>query len=304
MIWSTHLQPPEYLRATRFAILPKAYCKIIANKCNIFDNSIVLDVGCGTGCFSKYLSFSVQNVDFIGVDKDYNFIANQETMYGNNNFKIIHSDAYDLPFDENFFDSVISHTLFNCVNWPDLALQEMIRVTKIGGTISSLLPISFAYESYFEKEGNYINATFIKELNYLEKELENALSHIGLSSNKINCGLNGLEIPSLFRKNLLINVSILPVGCAFSLSDNSLDIQEKKFYIENLYLGKIKKINNLQTYPDFQNYFDLSKIENYKKLLKEKKEYYLCHLNDNDIWEIISYTSLLVCGQKEKRNVN
>lgn len=97
-------------------------------------NKIILDHGCGEG------GFSIAMIDFqpkliIGLDKFSNMtIANiiiNDNAY--NNIKLINDDI--ISQDMNQYDYIISHDSFEHFDKPEKELDEMIRVTKIGGHI-------------------------------------------------------------------------------------------------------------------------------------------------------------------------
>jgi ubiquinone/menaquinone biosynthesis C-methylase UbiE len=100
----------------------------------------VLDVGCGSGIDTIALSKLVgSNGEVFGVDYDNAMIAGAEKYAEkegvSTRVKYKLADATSLPFDEGFFDSCRSERLFQHLPNTGLALREMIRVTKIGGTV-------------------------------------------------------------------------------------------------------------------------------------------------------------------------
>lgn len=103
----------------------------------------VLDVGCGSGIDTIALSQIVGPTGQVfGVDHDNNMIAESERYAVKEGVSVWvkHklADATSLPFDAGYFDSCRSERLFQHLPKPVLALQEMARVTKIGGTIVAL----------------------------------------------------------------------------------------------------------------------------------------------------------------------
>jgi ubiquinone/menaquinone biosynthesis C-methylase UbiE len=83
----------------------------------------LLDVGCGSGFLTNLMekSFVVTAVDFV---KDEHFLAKIETT------KFIESNATELPFEDNSFDTVVcAHTLEHVKNI-NKAISELKRVCK------------------------------------------------------------------------------------------------------------------------------------------------------------------------------
>tara|TARA_B100000242_G_C42928766_1_gene430745 strand:+ start:90 stop:758 length:669 start_codon:yes stop_codon:yes gene_type:complete len=93
------------------------------------ENPKILDIGCGKG-FLLYDFLKVRpNAKLFGIDISKYAINNSKNEIRNN---IIHGSATSLPWEDNFFDLVISINTLHCLHAFDLftALQEMERVGK------------------------------------------------------------------------------------------------------------------------------------------------------------------------------
>ena len=103
----------------------------------IHDGDAVLDVGSGTGV----LAFAVRGADptgtITGVDlsPDYVAYAAHHHVEARVHFEV--GDAQKLPFAAATFDATVSLLVLNFVPDPALAVREMKRVTKPGGTIAA-----------------------------------------------------------------------------------------------------------------------------------------------------------------------
>ncbi len=299
MLWSQYIQNAHDLDATRQILLNTEWGESLKNRCKIQDSSKVLEIGCGTGCFTEFISKYTQNVDFYGLDRDNNFIKQAKRVKGDNRVHYICCSAYDLPFKDNEFDTVFSFTFFNCVEDPYTSIKELKRAAKKGATISSITAMSF--DSTMLYGGNYpSNCKWNDELKELNKEYMIALEASGLGAHSISKGISTAEMPQFFCENGLKRISIFPLGYAFSLSDASIPYVEKETYIKNLYLGQIKRLDALSNYPKFIGLFPKNKIEFLKELLSKKKNFWLDNLEDNSIWEWVGGSMLLVTGVNEK----
>jgi ubiquinone/menaquinone biosynthesis C-methylase UbiE len=91
-----------------------------------------LDVGTGTGAFAFALAPRVR--EMVGVDRDEAMVERaRESAPGNVEFVV--ADGEQLPFDSFSFDlSVTARTLHHTAR-PELAIAELTRVTRPGGTI-------------------------------------------------------------------------------------------------------------------------------------------------------------------------
>ena len=92
----------------------------------------VLDVGCGQGAFLEQIK---EYKSISGVDYSEKAIIKIKTLM-NGNFRV--SEANNLPFNDNSFDTVICFSVFhyfNSVNYSKEVINELVRVTKPLGQI-------------------------------------------------------------------------------------------------------------------------------------------------------------------------
>lgn len=101
------------------------YLKYLPKKCGN-----VLDVGCGSGDLLASLSKYFDECYGIDASKSMLEIAKQKGT----NFKLTLGDANVLPYPDNYFDYVVSHTTFHHLDLPK-ALNEVKRVVKSGGGV-------------------------------------------------------------------------------------------------------------------------------------------------------------------------
>jgi len=86
----------------------------------------ILDAGCGTGCFYKYLSEKFG--DYTGIDSSPAMINRAKELSPEGKFQL--DDLYNLSFKDNTFDYVFCHAIL--VHLPEIAtpIKEMYRVAK------------------------------------------------------------------------------------------------------------------------------------------------------------------------------
>ena len=99
--------------------------------CGGFNHKKILEVGCGTGALSKSIATTFKPVEVIGLDpacKDFEISSN---------CRLVNGDIRDTPFEDNYFDIIISNFSFEHVQNFDIALKEMYRVTKKEGFLYS-----------------------------------------------------------------------------------------------------------------------------------------------------------------------
>ena len=114
----------RYIRG-RWAKVIKKLCKFY----NLKDNSKILDVGCGKGFFLKDLKDFNNSFQVHGAEISKYAIKNSHPEVKSS---IKHLSANNLPWDNNYFDLVVSfNTLHNLHNYDLIkSLQEIERVGK------------------------------------------------------------------------------------------------------------------------------------------------------------------------------
>jgi SAM-dependent methyltransferase len=97
----------------------------------------VLDVGCGTGNLSLCLARDPEVVSVRGLDisRAYVEYANRRNDDSRLGFQV--GDAGTLPFPDASFDHALSMLVLQFVPKADLAVREMRRVTRPGGTVAA-----------------------------------------------------------------------------------------------------------------------------------------------------------------------
>ena len=113
-------------------------------KAPLIENAVILEPGFGGGEHLKFVPKKYSK--YIGVDlSDNNLVKKEE--FPNFEFRI--GNVEKLQFPNESFDRVVVTCLFHHLENPQIALQEIRRVTRPGGIISILLPCDpgWAYRS-------------------------------------------------------------------------------------------------------------------------------------------------------------
>lgn len=136
-------------------------------------NDTLLDYGCGLGRFFPYFS---EKCKYYGIDISQVMIDECQKQYPDDADRFIVAEGENLPFENNFFDKVICNGVFDAC-YQEQALQEMLRVCKVGGC----LLVSGKNALYFlDDEEAYIaeeNARKKGHPNYFT-DVENMLSQL------------------------------------------------------------------------------------------------------------------------------
>lgn len=143
----------------------------------LIDGGKILDVSCGTGEFLRELAAKKKN-KLYGTDISSQMIAKAQEKLSNQ-VKLKKADVHDLPFQDNYFDYVISTEAFHHYYDQQRAILEMKRVAKKEGKII-IVDINF----------------FLGPINWLFEKLEPGC--VKINSRK--------EMKSLFQASGLRNI--------------------------------------------------------------------------------------------------
>jgi SAM-dependent methyltransferase len=97
----------------------------------------VLDVGCGTGSLSFCLAQNSAISSIRGVDISPTYIEHAKRRNEDPRVTFELGDACALPFPDASFDHTVSMLVLQFIPQPALAVREMRRVTRSGGTIAA-----------------------------------------------------------------------------------------------------------------------------------------------------------------------
>lgn len=103
----------------------------------------LLDCGCGPGTITLGLAELISPGTVTGIDRELSQIQIARENAANQSIstaEFIQASIYDLPFPDNSFDAVFSHALFEHLQEPVKALQEIYRVLKPGGKVGVRSP--------------------------------------------------------------------------------------------------------------------------------------------------------------------
>ncbi|GAB6181624.1 hypothetical protein JCM14036_29430 [Desulfotomaculum defluvii] len=305
MLWSKYFQNPTYMEMTRKTLLSEDLRPLIIKYCGIRQGMKLLDVGCGTGCFTRYLAEGLENIKISGIDNDALFIQQARLAAQDKDMadrlEFIVGDACGLPFSGNSFDAVVSHTFFTSVEDPKKALAEMMRVTRPGGIIISITAMSFVNQTWHK--GYYpVECTWQKELLQLETKVWHMYQSINPLANYTR-GIPTSEIPHFFAEAGLNNVCLYPIGKVFSLSNAAMAATEKQEYIIGMYEAERQKLLNYMELEETGKYISSEECDQYLSLLLTKRDYLLQNIGENLIWEWHGGANVLVTGEKQQEKI-
>ncbi len=103
----------------------------------IVDGDSVLDIGCGTGAAAFAVAASTPSARIVGVDPSATFLAQARALVADRRIQFVIGDACALPVCTATFDRTLSLLVMNFLPDRNEALDEMIRVTRPGGSVAA-----------------------------------------------------------------------------------------------------------------------------------------------------------------------
>jgi len=204
----------EEFNASRREVWPEmAELKIF-----IEPNSKVLDLGCGNGRLIDFLKD--KNIEYFGIDFSEELIKMAKNKYGNN-FQV--ADILNLPFSDNYFDTIWSIAVFHHIPSRELrllALKEMKRVLKDKGRVIMAcwnlyqkdylnLLLKYFFRKIFNKSKLDFKDVFVPWGNSNIKRYYHAFTKKELEELFKESGLGIIESKFLRRNNKKTNILIV-----------------------------------------------------------------------------------------------
>ena len=170
------------------------------------DNPYLLDLGCGTGWALRYAANRTNGRgEFYGIDNSSKMIERAQAKsrsYGNLHFYKSRVEA--LPFDDDFFDVVISSYAFHHFSNPEKALREANRVLKPKGKLYILdMTANNAFTRLVDRFARKLEAAHVKS--YSTKEFQVLFERAGLRYITSKRIIPPIEIQIAEKSNLKFN---------------------------------------------------------------------------------------------------
>ncbi len=138
-------------------------------------HSRVLEVGCGTGHWSEYLSYKDFNVTGIDVSAKMINIARQKHIR-TGRFEI--ADGRNLPFEDESFDIAAAITVLEFTTEPEKIVSEMVRCVKKKGVI--IIGVLNALNRYNQKRKNKHSGVYSSAHLFTPRQIQRLLGSYGI----------------------------------------------------------------------------------------------------------------------------
>jgi SAM-dependent methyltransferase len=104
---------------------------------SVTDGQAVLDCGTGTGALALAVALAMPAAEVTGVDPSTAYVREAQTRSPAGRVRFLVGDAQALQLPDASFDASLSMLVMNFIPDPARALNEMIRVTRPGGTVAA-----------------------------------------------------------------------------------------------------------------------------------------------------------------------
>ena len=317
MRWSVDGQTPEYLALTRMVSLAPEVIERVLECTPLCPGMRVLDVGCGSGEYVFRLGHATRGVEYVGLDYDQNFVdvANARAQANNasnidisiyepanpqNTYEFVQGDGLHLPFENDEFDAVISHTYLTAMPDYQTALAEMIRVCKPGGTVSSITNMNNNFSGTgagsagaFELFAPLLDPKTLDVVQRVQNLRDTKVRYIDMGS-----GVPTYKVQRLFAHLLLEGVSAQPLSHYFCLSDARTSMDAYIKFVDLLYDVEVKRTRRMQKIPCINKKLSADEWNTYYSALEKRHEDLIGMLGaGNQEWTWYGNTSLLVWGR-------
>jgi SAM-dependent methyltransferase len=101
------------------------------------DGDHLLDIGSGTGALAAAVSVAAPSSRVLGIEPAAPYVAFAQARHGSARVTFEQGDAQQLRLADATFDRTLSLLVVNFIPDPAKALDEMVRVTRAGGTIAA-----------------------------------------------------------------------------------------------------------------------------------------------------------------------
>ena len=102
-------------------------------------NEKILDVGCGTGSLTLELASRTEAGEIVAIDYSPTFVEAARQRNSDPRVSVQQADATALPFADGSFDRALALLVLHFVSDAPLAIREMRRVVKSGGTVGAVV---------------------------------------------------------------------------------------------------------------------------------------------------------------------
>ena len=270
----------------------------------ITPNSYILDAGCGTGVFARYLAKDITTGHVDGFDINQGFIE-----YGTQRLKELDlsdkvtlrlDDGFNLSTPDNTYDAVTNYTYVGVLSDPVAGLKELIRVCKPGGIVSCVIATNSIPPIVWQGDYPFEGAD---ELQCLFNEEQHIFSEYARKKTDFNQSeeWHALRYPKMFEICGLKHIQIHPFAYTFHYNDKNYPLEYRqellKKEIQDDIAWIISRFNDKKEIYE-EHGFDEGKLNRLIELMKRKLDYVSSNFAGDNSFEWIGGFNFIVTGVK------
>lgn len=292
--WSEKIQSIYSLDSSRDLRFTEKKMKEIIDAIRIKGAKNILEIGCGTGTFTRKLREQVHiDTKITGLDMDNNFIKycrEIDEKDSLSNIQYINGDALALPFEDNTFDACTSHTVIEHLPNKEF-LTEQYRVCKKGGYVSILnVRPELAMMSKDDIKPNDREKELIGKISSYTKEVKNELQVGKFFDNPQN-------ILRLFQEIGFNEIQLDVITYINCIDDNRNSYERKKLMIESEYKNILEFVNMSLDMDE-----DILTLDEKNELIELINKRYFERINmlekNEKLWDFNISPMIVISGRK------
>ena len=209
------------------------FCKWLG----INEHSRVLDAGCGTGVFGRYLAGGLagglEGGHVTGFDINESFInfgkKRLEELSLSDIVTLEIADGYKLYYQDNTFDAVTNYTYIGVLSDPIAGMRELARVCKQGGTVSCVIASNAFPTVWWQGDYLFDGADDLQRLSSIENDIFS--KYVQRNMTKLfnqNTEWHMLRYPKMFELCGLQHINIHPYAYTFNYNDENIPLEYRK----------------------------------------------------------------------------
>ena len=270
----------------------------------ITPDSSILDAGCGTGVFGRYLAKDLQKGHVTGFDINEGFIdfgkLRLKELSLDDKVTLELDDGFNLHYADNSFDAVTNYTYIGVLSDPIAGLCELIRVCKPNGVVSCVIATQSIQTVHWQGDYPFVGADELQILSAQESKIYTSFARSGNDFHQ-NAEWHAFRYPKMFEQCGLAEIHIYPFAHLICYNDEiypfdyrkklALDEVESEItWVKSRYHDK-KEIYNNHGFTDS----DLSRL---MALLETKHEYLNQYFDQDKSYEWQGSMNFIVVGKK------
>lgn len=267
-------------------------------------DSRVLDGGCGTGVFTRYLAEGLAHGHITGFDINEGFVAYGQakaTSLGlSDRMHLDVADGFALPYPDDAFDAVTNYTYVGVLSDPEAGVRELLRVCKPGGTVSCVIATTAIPAVAWQGDYPFEGAAALQALVTREHQIFALHVNMGAKLHQ-SATWSPFRYPKLLEACGLRGIHLYPFAYALCYSDTQYDAAyRKRIALENTQedIGwyRHRYEDNRAVYH--AHGFSDADAEEMLALMQRKLEYLKEHFDEDRSYEWLGGFNFIVAGQK------